>query len=206
MARPSPSSIATPSATIRAFLAKHQPQNWPVLGEELGDDSQGSRYRWVIDPIDGTMAFSRGMPTFGTLLALEDTQEKTTLVGVIHLPALGETYSAAQRNRRLVQRWTYSRRPSSSAERLRDLSTTPSISSGSQESPRVKQHCALKLRICGHSQTASRTRWWRAVPSTLSRSFASRDGTSLHRKSSWRKPAVARWSGKRLTRPANTTA
>jgi histidinol phosphatase-like enzyme (inositol monophosphatase family) len=81
---------------IRAFLAKHQPQNWPVLGEELGDDSKGSRYRWVIDPIDGTMAFSRGMPTFGTLLALEDTQEKTTLVGVIHLPALGETYSAAR--------------------------------------------------------------------------------------------------------------
>ena len=81
---------------IRSFLEKHQPQNWPVLGEEFGDDSQGSRYRWVIDPIDGTLAFSRGLPTFGTLLAFEDTQEKKALVGVIHLPAMGETYSAAR--------------------------------------------------------------------------------------------------------------
>src|SRR6478672_5874472 len=35
---------------IRAWLSKHQPYPWPVLGEELGDDSQGARYRWVIDP------------------------------------------------------------------------------------------------------------------------------------------------------------
>src|SRR5688572_23826277 len=59
-------------AAIRAYIGRHQPRNWPVLGEELGDDSQGSRYRWVVDPIDGTLAFSRGLPTFGTLLAFED--------------------------------------------------------------------------------------------------------------------------------------
>jgi histidinol-phosphatase len=81
---------------IRAYLAKHQPENWPVLGEELGDDSRGARYRWVIDPIDGTLAFSRGLPTFGTLLALEDVVEKRALVGVVHLPAMGETYFAAR--------------------------------------------------------------------------------------------------------------
>jgi histidinol-phosphatase len=83
-------------AQIRAYLAEHQPHDWPVLGEELGDSSQGARYRWVIDPIDGTLAFSRGLPTFGTLLAFEDVQEKRTLVGVIQLPAMGETYSAAR--------------------------------------------------------------------------------------------------------------
>ena len=81
---------------IRAYIARHQPRDWPVLGEELGDDTQGSRYRWVIDPIDGTLAFSRGLPTFGTLLAFEDAQERRSLVGVIHLPAMGETYSAAR--------------------------------------------------------------------------------------------------------------
>lgn len=80
---------------IRAYLAKHQPENWPVLGEELGDDTGNSRYRWVVDPIDGTLPFSRGLPTFGTLLAFEDVVEKRSLVGVIHLPAMGETYSAA---------------------------------------------------------------------------------------------------------------
>jgi len=83
-------------ADIRAFIARHQPRNWPVLGEELGDDTQGARYRWVVDPIDGTLAFSRGLPTFGTLLAFEDALEKRTLAGVIHLPAMGETYSAAR--------------------------------------------------------------------------------------------------------------
>jgi histidinol-phosphatase len=81
---------------IRAFLARHQPREFPVLGEEFGDDSKGARYRWVVDPIDGTLPFTRGLPTFGTLLAFEDTLEKKSLVGVIHLPALGETYSAAR--------------------------------------------------------------------------------------------------------------
>jgi histidinol phosphatase-like enzyme (inositol monophosphatase family) len=81
---------------IRAYLAQHQPENWPVLGEELGDDTRGARYRWVVDPIDGTLAFSRGLPTFGTLLAFEDAVEKRALVGVVHLPAMNETYSAAR--------------------------------------------------------------------------------------------------------------
>jgi histidinol-phosphatase len=81
---------------IRSYLSKHQPHDWPVLGEELGDDSQGARYRWVIDPIDGTFAFSRGLPTFGTLLAFEDAVEKRALVGVVNLPAMNETYSAAR--------------------------------------------------------------------------------------------------------------
>ena len=83
--------------TIRAFLAEHQPQDWPVLGEEFGgDDSEGARYRWVVDPIDGTVAFTRGLPTFGTLLAFEDVAARRALVGVIHLPAMGETYWAAR--------------------------------------------------------------------------------------------------------------
>jgi histidinol-phosphatase len=81
---------------IRDFLARHQPHGWAVLGEELGDSSQGERYRWVIDPIDGTRAFARGLPTFGTLLAFEDAVERRSLVGVIHLPAMSETYSAAR--------------------------------------------------------------------------------------------------------------
>jgi fructose-1,6-bisphosphatase/inositol monophosphatase family enzyme len=81
---------------IRAFLGKHQPHPWPVLGEELGDDGTPSRYRWVVDPIDGTQPFTRGLPTFGTLLALEDVLEKRSLVGVIHLHALNEVYSAGR--------------------------------------------------------------------------------------------------------------
>jgi myo-inositol-1(or 4)-monophosphatase len=48
-----------------------------------------------VDPIDGTVSFVRGIPLFGTIIALEDTLTGDTLVGVIHLPCLGETYAAA---------------------------------------------------------------------------------------------------------------
>jgi histidinol-phosphatase len=79
---------------VRGFLAKHS--EWPVLGEEFGGGgSEGAKYRWVIDPIDGTLPFSRGLPTFGTLLAFEEVPTSRSLVGVIHLPALHETYWAA---------------------------------------------------------------------------------------------------------------
>ena len=69
---------------IRAFIAERQPENWPLLGEELGGDTDRARYRWVLDPIDGT------------LLAFEDVAERRALIGVIHLPAMGETYWAAR--------------------------------------------------------------------------------------------------------------
>jgi histidinol-phosphatase len=82
---------------IRTYLAEHQPGDWPVLGEEFGgDDTSSAPYRWVIDPIDGTLPFTRGLPTFGTLLAFEDVAARRSLVGVIHLPAMNETYSAAR--------------------------------------------------------------------------------------------------------------
>lgn len=81
---------------IRAFLAERQPQSWPVLGEELGGDTDDAQYRWVVDPIDGTLPYTRGLPTFGTLLAFEEVATRRALIGVIHLPAMGETYSAAR--------------------------------------------------------------------------------------------------------------
>jgi histidinol-phosphatase len=69
---------------------------WPVLGEEYGGDTTGARYRWVVDPIDGTMPYSRGLPYFGTLVALEDAPAKRALVGAIQLPAFAELYTAAR--------------------------------------------------------------------------------------------------------------
>src|SRR5690348_4413839 len=57
---------------IRTILASDPEHVWPVLGEEYGGDTTGARHRWVVDPIDGTLPFSRGLPYFGTLVALED--------------------------------------------------------------------------------------------------------------------------------------
>jgi histidinol-phosphatase len=63
-----------------------------VFGEEEGDD--GGAVRWVVDPIDGTKNFARGIPIWATLIALE--REGECVCGVISAPALGRRWSAAR--------------------------------------------------------------------------------------------------------------
>lgn len=63
-----------------------------VFGEEEGGDEAG--VRWVIDPIDGTKNFSRGVPVWATLIALE--REDEVFCGVISAPALGHRWWAAR--------------------------------------------------------------------------------------------------------------
>lgn len=67
-----------------------------VLGEEFGEKGSKTRYRWLIDPIDGTRSFVNRVPLFGTIVALEDREAARALIGVIHLPMLNMTYSAAR--------------------------------------------------------------------------------------------------------------
>jgi fructose-1,6-bisphosphatase/inositol monophosphatase family enzyme len=81
---------------IRRILGSDKDQVWPVLGEEFGGETAGAPYRWVVDPIDGTMPYSRGLPYFGTLIALDDVAAQRSLVGVIQLPAFGELYTAGR--------------------------------------------------------------------------------------------------------------
>ncbi len=84
-------------AVIRRRLrASAEFGGFPVLGEEAGLEGGPAEYRWIVDPIDGTRAFSRGLPTFGTLVALEETASQRALVGVIHLPVTAETLAAAR--------------------------------------------------------------------------------------------------------------
>lgn len=61
-----------------------------ILGEEYGREGGAGGLAWLVDPIDGTIAFSRGIPLFATLVALVDGDEP--LLGLIDLPALGERY------------------------------------------------------------------------------------------------------------------
>jgi histidinol-phosphatase len=81
---------------IRQILGSDAEQVWPVLGEEFGGDTTGAQYRWVVDPIDGTMPYSRGLPYFGTLIAFEDVSAQHALAGVIQLPAFSELYTAGR--------------------------------------------------------------------------------------------------------------
>ncbi|MGY5874370.1 MAG: inositol monophosphatase family protein [Candidatus Thorarchaeota archaeon] len=64
-----------------------------ILGEEFEAKQTESTFNWVIDPIDGTQSFVRGVPLYSVLLALEF--ESTPCVGVIHIPPLQETVAAA---------------------------------------------------------------------------------------------------------------
>jgi histidinol-phosphatase len=65
-----------------------------LVGEEYGEEAAGARIRWYIDPIDGTHNFIRGVPLFGTLLAVEVDGELQ--VGILSAPALGERWHAAR--------------------------------------------------------------------------------------------------------------
>jgi len=65
-----------------------------VLGEEEPPTAGTTGRRWILDPIDGTKAFTCGVPLYSNLLALED--EHGIAVGVVNLPALGETVWAGR--------------------------------------------------------------------------------------------------------------
>ena len=65
-----------------------------VLGEEEAPTESTTGRRWVIDPIDGTKAFTCGVPLYSNLLALED--EHGIAIGVVNLPGLGETVWAGR--------------------------------------------------------------------------------------------------------------
>ena len=64
------------------------------VGEEYGDEEGSAGVRWYIDPIDGTHNYIRGVPLFGTLLAVEVDGELQ--VGVMSAPAMGERWYAAR--------------------------------------------------------------------------------------------------------------
>lgn len=69
--------------TIRAHFPDHA-----ILGEESGMSRADSDFMWIIDPIDGTKNFMRGIPLFGIEIAL--THKGAPIVGVSSVPALGE--------------------------------------------------------------------------------------------------------------------
>jgi len=71
-------------AEIRRMLASERPDD-AILGEEGGAAGSGTR-RWIVDPIDGTRNYSRGIPVWATLIALE--VDGTVQIGVVAAPAL----------------------------------------------------------------------------------------------------------------------
>ena len=77
--------------SVRRTLSRARPRD-AVHGEEMADTGWGPR-RWVVDPIDGTKNFVRGVPVWATLIALMINDE--VAVGVVSAPALGRRWWAS---------------------------------------------------------------------------------------------------------------
>ncbi len=90
----SPVTLADKKAEelIRSRIEEKYPSH-AIIGEEYGESSTNSSFRWIIDPIDGTKSFMRGVPLYGVLLGLE--VDGVIEVGVSYFPALKEMVYAA---------------------------------------------------------------------------------------------------------------
>ncbi|KQY21161.1 histidinol phosphatase [Cellulomonas sp. Root485] len=121
----------TAEEIVRGQLSRARPRD-AVHGEEMGDTGHGPR-RWIIDPIDGTKNFVRGVPVWATLIGLLDGDQ--VVVGVVSAPALGRRWWAAQGS----GAWTgkslaaASQLHVSAVDRLEDASLSYSSLSGWEE-------------------------------------------------------------------------
>ncbi len=89
------SPVTAGDRAAEAFLRNRIINAFPndaFLGEEFGAKDGSSGYRWIVDPIDGTRNFMRGLPLWGTLVGLEYLGE--CIAGVAVMPVLGHTYRA----------------------------------------------------------------------------------------------------------------
>jgi inositol-phosphate phosphatase / L-galactose 1-phosphate phosphatase / histidinol-phosphatase len=74
---------------LRSEISKKYPEHG-IIGEEFSNKHTDSEYKWVIDPIDGTISFAIGKPIFGTLIAL--TYQDQPILGIINQPIHNERW------------------------------------------------------------------------------------------------------------------
>jgi len=90
----SPVTVADREAehAAREWIGRRFPEHG-ILGEEEGETRVGAEYRWIVDPIDGTKTFVRGVPLWGTLVAIARGED--VVAGAAYFPAVGEIVVAA---------------------------------------------------------------------------------------------------------------
>ncbi|MBL7255014.1 histidinol-phosphatase [Paractinoplanes lichenicola] len=132
---------------IRSTLARARPRDG-VLGEEFGATQAaagpGTR-RWVIDPIDGTKNFVRGVPIWGTLIAL--LEGDTPVAGLVSAPALGRRWWAARGHGAYAGKHQHAatRIQVSGVGRVADASVCYASLEGWQQAGRLQQIVDLSL-------------------------------------------------------------
>jgi histidinol-phosphatase len=91
------SPVTVADHAVEEFIRRQIEKSFPehaIVGEEYGDSERdGKSFRWIIDPIDGTKSFIRGIPLYAVLIGLE--VEGTVRVGAAYFPALNEMLCAA---------------------------------------------------------------------------------------------------------------
>ncbi len=129
---------------VRSQLKRTRPRD-AVAGEEMADTGHGPR-RWVIDPIDGTKNFVRGVPVWATLIALVD--DDVPVLGVVSAPALARRWWAANGSGAWSGRSlsTARRLHVSQVTRVHDASLSYSSLSGWQEHQRLQAFLDLTRR------------------------------------------------------------
>jgi histidinol-phosphatase len=129
---------------IRAQLKRTRPRD-AVAGEELATTGHGPR-RWVVDPIDGTKNFVRGVPVWATLIALVDGEQP--VLGVVSAPALQRRWWAATGSGAFTGRSLSSARrlAVSGVTRLQDASLSYSSLDGWEQQDRLQGFLDLTRR------------------------------------------------------------
>ncbi|GAA3843434.1 histidinol-phosphatase [Sphaerisporangium flaviroseum] len=128
--------------TIRGTLRRARPRD-AVVGEEMGKTSGYGTRCWIVDPIDGTKNYVRGVPVWATLIAL--MEHGRVVVGVVSAPALGRRWWAARDG----GAWTgrsltkATRCHVSSVSRLQDASFSYSSFGGWEERGRLDEFLDL---------------------------------------------------------------
>ncbi|PTL75635.1 histidinol-phosphatase [Vitiosangium sp. GDMCC 1.1324] len=82
----------TAEKTAREWIESHFPEDG-ILGEEFGETRPGAKRRWILDPIDGTKTFIRGVPLWGTLVAVAEGER--ILAGAAYFPPVADMLVAA---------------------------------------------------------------------------------------------------------------
>ena len=93
--KPDRSFVTVADLAIESLLRNRISARFPthgIVGEERGSDRDGASVRWIVDPIDGTHSYVRGVPVFGTLIAVERDGELQA--GAISAPALRSRWFA----------------------------------------------------------------------------------------------------------------
>src|SRR3989344_7418089 len=107
---------------IMSAIRKKYPDHG-IISEESGSVKEGARYVWIIDPVDGTLNYSRGVPTFGVMIGL--VRDGEVILSAINLPATKEFFFAKAGN------GAYLNGKRIHCSRVKDLKKTAGVGSSS---------------------------------------------------------------------------